>query len=218
MTDLATWWRGARPRTLGAGLVPVLVGAAAAGHVVWWRFIAAALVACGLQIGVNLANDAFDAMKGVDTPDRVGPPRLTQTGAASPRAVLIAALASLVVAGFAGLALALATSPVLILLVGALALVAALLYSGGPRPNAGLGLGELEATTIAWATELLEKSPLALRLLKSGYNAGVDGLAGVQHLAGDATLLYYMSEEAQEGRDAYKEKRTPDFSRFPKRP
>src|SRR6476661_4552604 len=94
----------------------------------------------------------------------------------------------------------------------------------GPRVGSfdgGYGivpLGELEPTTIAWANELLEKSPLALRLLKSGYNAGVDGLAGVQHLAGDATLLYYMSEEAQEGRDAYKEKRSPDFSRFPKRP
>ena len=61
-------------------------------------------------------------------------------------------------------------------------------------------------------------SPLALRLLKAGANAGIDGLAGVQQLAGDATLLYYMSEEAQEGRDAYVQKRRPDFSRFPKRP
>ena len=59
--------------------MPVLVGTAAAGHVVWWRFGAALLVAAGLQIGVNLANDAFDGMKGVDTPERVGPPRLTQT-------------------------------------------------------------------------------------------------------------------------------------------
>jgi naphthoate synthase len=84
--------------------------------------------------------------------------------------------------------------------------------------NAVVPLDELEPTTLAWANELLEKSPLALRLLKSGYNAGVDGLAGVQHLAGDATLLYYMSEEAQEGRDAFKDKRAPDFSRFPKRP
>jgi naphthoate synthase len=65
---------------------------------------------------------------------------------------------------------------------------------------------------------MLAQSPLALRLLKSGSNAGVDGLAGVQQLAGDATLLYYMTEEAQEGRDAYREKRAPDFSRFPKRP
>jgi naphthoate synthase len=84
--------------------------------------------------------------------------------------------------------------------------------------NAVVPLEELEETTVAWCHEMLTLSPLALRLLKSGYNAGVDGLAGVQHLAGDATLLYYMSEEAQEGRDAFKEKREPDFSRFPKRP
>ena len=141
--NLAMWWRGARPRTLGAGVMPVLVGTAAAGHVVWWRFVAALLVAAGLQIGVNFANDAFDAMKGVDTHERVGPPRLTQTGAASARAVLVAALLSIAVAGFAGLALALATNPALVLVVGTLAIVAALLYSGGPRPYAGLGLGEL---------------------------------------------------------------------------
>jgi naphthoate synthase len=79
-------------------------------------------------------------------------------------------------------------------------------------------LAELEDTTVAWCREMLAYSPLALRLLKAGYNAGVDGLAGVQQLAGDATLLYYMSEEAQEGRDAYVQKRPPDFSRFPKRP
>jgi naphthoate synthase len=84
--------------------------------------------------------------------------------------------------------------------------------------NAVVPLDELEATTVAWAQELLEKSPLALRLLKSGSHAGVDGLAGVQQLAGDATLLYYMSAEAQEGRDAFQQKREPDFSRFPRRP
>jgi naphthoate synthase len=84
--------------------------------------------------------------------------------------------------------------------------------------NAVVPLDELEPTTVAWCREMLSESPLALRLLKAGYNAGVDGLAGVQQLAGDATLLYYMSEEAQEGRDAYVEKRPPDFSRFPKRP
>ena len=84
--------------------------------------------------------------------------------------------------------------------------------------NAVVPVDELEATTVAWCKEMLELSPLALRLLKAGYNAGVDGLAGVQHLAGDATLLYYMSEEAQEGRDAFQEKRPPDFTRFPKRP
>ena len=84
--------------------------------------------------------------------------------------------------------------------------------------NAVVPLERLEAETVAWCRRLLEMSPLALRLLKAGYNAGVDGLAGVQHLAGDATLLYYMTEEAQEGRDAYVQKRDPDFSRFPKRP
>ena len=143
MTSLATWWHGARPRTLGAGLIPVVVGTAAAGHVVWWRFGAALVVAAGLQIGVNLANDAFDGMKGVDTHERVGPPRLTQTGAASPRAVLVAACVAIGLAALAGIALALATAPLLILAVGALAIVAALLYSGGPRPYAGLGLGEV---------------------------------------------------------------------------
>jgi naphthoate synthase len=84
--------------------------------------------------------------------------------------------------------------------------------------NAVVPLEALEETTVSWAGELLEKSPLALRLLKSGYNAGVDGLAGAQQLAGDATLLYYMTDEAQEGRDAFTQKRDPDFSRFPKRP
>jgi len=142
-TGWRVWWLGARPRTLGAGLIPVLVGTAAAGHVILWRFVAALLVAAGLQVGVNFANDYFDGIRGVDTHTRVGPPRLTQSGAASPNAVLVAALASIAVAGFAGLALALATEPVLILVVGALAILAALLYSGGPRPYAGLGLGEV---------------------------------------------------------------------------
>jgi len=84
--------------------------------------------------------------------------------------------------------------------------------------NAVVPLAELEVETVRWCREMLLMSPLALRLLKAGYNAGVDGLAGVQHLAGDATLLYYMTEEAQEGRDAFVDKRDPDFTRFPKRP
>jgi naphthoate synthase len=84
--------------------------------------------------------------------------------------------------------------------------------------NAVVPLEELEPETVRWCREMLQMSPLALRLLKSGANAGVDGLAGVQQLAGDATLLYYMTEEAQEGRDAFVDKRDPDFSRFPKRP
>jgi len=137
------WWQGARPRTLGAGLVPVLVGSAAAGEVIWWRLAAALVVGAGLQIGVNYANDYFDGVRGVDTHERVGPPRLVASGAASATSVLVAALLAIAVAAVAGLALALATTPALILLVGALALVAALAYSGGPRPYASLGLGEL---------------------------------------------------------------------------
>jgi naphthoate synthase len=84
--------------------------------------------------------------------------------------------------------------------------------------NAVVPVEDLESVTVAWCREMLAHSGLALRLLKAGYHAGVDGLAGVQQLAGDATLLYYMTEEAQEGRNAFQEKRDPDFSRFPKRP
>ena len=141
--SVGDWWRGARPRTLGAGSVPVVLGTAAAGQAIWWRLAAALVVGAGLQVGVNYANDFFDGVRGVDTRERLGPPRLTATGAASPRAVLFAALVSLGVAAVAGLALALATEPLVILFVGALALMAAFLYSGGPRPYAGLGLGEL---------------------------------------------------------------------------
>jgi 1,4-dihydroxy-2-naphthoate polyprenyltransferase len=137
------WIAGARPRTLGAGLVPVLVGAAAAEGFVTWRFVAALVVALGLQVGVNYANDHFDGVRGVDTPERLGPPRLVAGGVASPRAVLAAALVAIGIAAAAGLALALVTAPIPILGIGALALVATLLYSGGPRPYAGLGLGEL---------------------------------------------------------------------------
>jgi len=84
--------------------------------------------------------------------------------------------------------------------------------------NTVVPVDELEAETVSWCREMLRNSPLALRLLKSSLNAADDGLAGVQQLAGDATLLFYMSEEGQEGRDAYKEKRSPNFEKFPKRP
>jgi naphthoate synthase len=84
--------------------------------------------------------------------------------------------------------------------------------------NTVVPLERLEEETVAWAHELLERSPLALRMLKGALNAVTDGAAGMQQFAGDATLLYYMSEEAQEGRDAFKEKRRPDFARFPHRP
>jgi len=84
--------------------------------------------------------------------------------------------------------------------------------------NAVVPLAELEAETVRWCREMLALSPLALRLLKASLNAADDGLAGIQQLAGDATLLFYMTEEAQEGRDAYVHRRPPDFGRFPRRP
>ncbi|MGI8439278.1 MAG: 1,4-dihydroxy-2-naphthoyl-CoA synthase [Thermoleophilaceae bacterium] len=84
--------------------------------------------------------------------------------------------------------------------------------------NAVVPLDRLEEETVSWCREMLEHSPMALRLLKASLNAADDGLAGIQQLAGDATLLFYMTEEAQEGRDAWVERRPPDFGRFPKRP
>jgi naphthoate synthase len=84
--------------------------------------------------------------------------------------------------------------------------------------NSVVPIEDLEIETVQWAREMLDLSPMALRMLKASHNAADDGLAGVQQLAGDATLLFYMTEEAQEGRDAYKEKRQPDFGKFPKRP
>lgn len=84
--------------------------------------------------------------------------------------------------------------------------------------NQVVPLVDLEKETVRWAREMLQLSPIALRMLKASHNAADDGLAGIQQLAGDATLLFYMSEEGQEGRNAYKEKRRPDFGQFPKRP
>jgi 1,4-dihydroxy-2-naphthoate octaprenyltransferase len=142
VTAVAVWIRGARPRTLGAGIVPVVVGTAAAGHAEAWRFAAALLVALGLQVGVNLANDYHDGVRGIDTPERLGPPRLVASRLASARGVAIAALAGIAVAGLAGLALAASTTWWLVPL-GAVAMLALWLYSGGPRPYAELGLGEV---------------------------------------------------------------------------
>jgi naphthoate synthase len=84
--------------------------------------------------------------------------------------------------------------------------------------NKVVPLDELENTTITWCEKILEKSPLALRMLKSAFNAELDGQAGIQELAGNATLLYYLSDEAKEGKNAFLEKRKPDFSKFPKFP
>jgi naphthoate synthase len=83
--------------------------------------------------------------------------------------------------------------------------------------NTVVPLRRLEEETVGWCREMLALSPFALRMLKASFNADEDGLAGLQQLAHDANLLFYMSEEAQEGRDAYLQKRSPDFSQFPRR-
>jgi naphthoate synthase len=84
--------------------------------------------------------------------------------------------------------------------------------------NTVVPLERLEAETVQWCREMLQLSPLALRLLKSSFNAELDGQAGIQELAGNATLLYYMTEEGQEGRNAYREKRKPNFRKFRRLP
>jgi naphthoate synthase len=84
--------------------------------------------------------------------------------------------------------------------------------------NTVVPLARLEDETVQWAREMLANSPMALRCLKASFNADTDGLAGIQELAGNATLLFYMSEEGQEGRNAFLEKRAPDFAKFPRLP
>jgi 1,4-dihydroxy-2-naphthoate octaprenyltransferase len=134
------WLAGARPRTLGVGAVPVLLGAAASGHPEALPTAGALVVAVGIQVGANLANDYFDGRRGVDTAARVGPRRLTASGLVRPGQVLAAALACLAVAAAVGVWLALASGLLLLLLAGGIALAAALLYTGGPRPYAATGV------------------------------------------------------------------------------
>jgi len=144
------WVAGARPRTLPAAIVPVLVGTAAAADgelgagrgLEAWRFAAALLVALAIQIGTNYANDYSDGVRGTDSNARVGPVRLVGSGLATASAVKRAALVSFGVAALAGLALAIAVTPWL-LLVGALSFAAGWLYTGGPRPYGYYGFGEL---------------------------------------------------------------------------
>jgi naphthoate synthase len=84
--------------------------------------------------------------------------------------------------------------------------------------NKVVPVAQLETEGVQWAQEILTKSPIAIRFLKAGFNADLDGQTGLQVLAGDATMLFYMTEEGQEGRNAFNEKRNPDFSKFPRRP
>lgn len=142
------WILGARPRTLPAAVAPVLAGTGAAaldGEAVWWKAAVALGVAVALQIGVNYANDYSDGVRGTDD-DRVGPVRLVGSGLASPQAVKRAAFVALGVGAALGLVLA-ATTSWWLLLVGALALLAAWTYTGGPRPYGYLALGEVSVFT-----------------------------------------------------------------------
>jgi 1,4-dihydroxy-2-naphthoate polyprenyltransferase len=145
MTTAAEWVAGARPRTLGAALSPVIVGTAAAyadsDTVIWWRAVAALVVALALQVGVNYANDYSDGVRGTDT-KRAGPLRLTASGVAAPAAVRNAAALAFGVAAVVGLALTIAVD-LRLLVVGVVAIAAAVLYTGGPRPYGYSGLGEV---------------------------------------------------------------------------
>ena len=138
----AVWIEAARPRTLPAAIAPVLVGTAAADRFIAWRAATAMIVSLAIQVGVNYANDYFDGMRGVDTPARSGPRRAVASGLTSPSRMRVAMLVAFGVAGIAGIALSIAVGWEL-LLVGALCFIAALGYSGGPKPYASRGLGEL---------------------------------------------------------------------------
>ena len=141
---VGVWLLGARPRTLVISVVPVALGAASVGRgaVNLPRTLLALVVGLALQVGVNYANDYFDGVSGVDTKARLGPPRLVASGLAEPQAVAAAAIIAVGIAAASGVALAAITSPWL-LLAGVLAVAALVLYSGGPKPYAGLGLGEV---------------------------------------------------------------------------
>lgn len=136
------WVEAARPRTLGAGIVPVVVGTAAAERFVAWRFVAALVVAVALQVGVNFGNDYSDGVRGIDGPARVGPRRAVASGLVSARAMMLASSAALALAGGIGTVLAVVVEPWLFA-IGAASLLAALGYSGGPRPYGAAGLGEV---------------------------------------------------------------------------
>jgi len=138
------WWQGARPKTLGVAVAGVLAGTAAgalSGPTNWWRAGAALVVALALQVGVNYANDYSDGVRGTDA-NRRGPVRLTAQGLATPKAVRNAAVLSFVIAAIVGVVLSLAVTPWL-LLVGVASIIAAVTYTGGPKPYGYAGLGEV---------------------------------------------------------------------------
>jgi 1,4-dihydroxy-2-naphthoate octaprenyltransferase len=142
MTSREEWIAGARPKTLPAAIAPVLVGTAFAGYnASALNFLLALIVGLGLQVGVNYANDYSDGIKGTDL-DRIGPMRLVGSGAATPEAVKRAALIAMGIASIAGVLLA-ARSSWLLLVLGALSIVAAWTYTGGPKPYGYYALGEV---------------------------------------------------------------------------
>ena len=144
MATRAQWIAGARLRTLPAAIVPIVVGVAiskATASVSWWRAVLALVVSLAIQVGTNYANDYSDGVRGTDRA-RVGPLRLTATGLAEPRQVRAAALGCFLAAAVAGLAVALSTSPYVIL-VGAAAIAAGWYYTGGRHPYGYAGYGEL---------------------------------------------------------------------------
>lgn len=167
------WVEAARPKTLPAGVAPVLVGTAAADRFVAWRFVAALVVGVAVQIGVNYANDYFDGVSGVDTTARVGPRRAVAAGLVRPAAMLRATAVAFGVASAAGLLLAAAVSWWL-LAVGAAAILAALGYSGGPRPYGSAALGEVSVFVFFGLV-----ATAGSQFVQDGRLSGVAMLAGI---------------------------------------
>jgi 1,4-dihydroxy-2-naphthoate polyprenyltransferase len=144
VASVAQWIEGTRPRTLPNAVAPVIAGTGAAAWLhaaVWWKALLALAVAVALIIGVNFANDYSDGIRGTDD-DRAGPIRLVGSRLATPRSVLSAAIVSLTVGAVAGLALALCSAP-WVIVVGAVCIAAAWLYTGGPKPYGYAGFGEV---------------------------------------------------------------------------
>jgi len=171
------WIAGARPRTLPAAVVPVAVGTAAvSGAIVWWRAIAAMVVSLALQIATNYVNDYADGERGTDK-HRVGPVRLVASGLATAAAVKRAALISFAVAGIAGLLLALAVGPELIV-VGAACMAAGWAYTGGPKPYGYHGLGEVFVFVFFGLVATIGSTYVHTESL-SGQDGGVSAVAAV---------------------------------------